>query len=137
MGLTFEPAHYVYWDFIRKLRNNPDVKKGFVNQEHITVPAQQSYMSWHWDNYYVAVDGGETVGYCGVVDDDIRFCVHPDSQGKGYGSKMLDFLAETYPLAIGKVKHGNVPSSKAFGYAGYDLFKEDEEFLYYKLPDDI
>ena len=24
-----------YWEFIRQLRNHPDVKKGFIEQEHI------------------------------------------------------------------------------------------------------
>ena len=42
-----------YWEFIRKLRNDPRVKKGFVKQRRISRKAHAKYMEKYNDCYYV------------------------------------------------------------------------------------
>ena len=59
------------------------------------------------------------MGYYGVVEDDIRFCVHPDHQKKGIGTKMLKHLKERHPGASAIVKLDNEPSLKVFKKVGY------------------
>ena len=45
-----------YWDFIRDLRNNKQVKQGFIQQDNITKkePSRDSSPIpgvWHWNFY--------------------------------------------------------------------------------------
>ena len=47
-------------------------------------------MLQHNNNYYICLDNEEFMGYVGVIDNDIRVATHPDFQGKGVGSFMID-----------------------------------------------
>ena len=80
---------YLYWEFIRNLRNLEGVREGFIQQETITQEQQQDYMSQYNDYFYICLYKGEPAGYIGVIDDDIRVATHPDYQGKGIGSFMV------------------------------------------------
>ena len=40
-----------YWEFIRNLRNDPRVKKGFVKQKRISAKAHRKYMEKYNDRY--------------------------------------------------------------------------------------
>ena len=69
--------------------------------------------------YWVCVTyTGVPLGYVGVIDNDIRFCVEPACQGLGIGTYMLRFVKDKFPDASGKVKVNNTASKKAFEKAG-------------------
>ena len=72
-----------FWEFIRNLRNHPDVKGGFVEQKYITKKEHETFMKKNNNNYYVCVLSGEPVGFVGNIDNDIRVATHPDFQGQG------------------------------------------------------
>ena len=108
-----------YWEFIRNLRNHPDVKTGFVYQEHITEEQQQAYMSKYEKCFYICLHDGIPAGYVGVIDRDIRVATHPDFQGKGVGKFMINELMKEHPDAFAKVKIENEASVRLFEKCGF------------------
>jgi GNAT superfamily N-acetyltransferase len=121
-----------YWEFVRLLRTDERVVDGFVENVQITQPQQQAYMEKYSDSYRIALFNGEPAGFVGVVDDDIRVCTHPNFQGKGLGKFMIDACMKIWPTAYAKVKLGNVASDKLFLSVGFEEFKRDENFTYYR-----
>jgi hypothetical protein len=121
-----------YWEFIRLLRTDERVVDGFVENVQITPPQQQAYMEKYSDSYRIALFNGEPAGFVGVVDDDIRVCTHPNFQGKGLGKFMIDECMKIWPNSTAKVKLGNTASDKLFLSVGFEEFKRDENFTYYK-----
>lgn len=135
-NLTIQKVYYKDWDFILWLRNKQ--KDGFVQQHEISKEEHYEFMTKYGENYYVVGTPlpcdyyfDNCYGFVGVVNNDIRFAVHPDCQNKGIGTFMLKFIKERYPEAIGKVKHDNIASSYAFTKAGFQVFHSDEQFCYY------
>lgn len=108
-----------YWEFIRHLRNHPDVKTGFVFQDHISEEQQKVYMSKFGDCFYICLVDEKPAGYVGVIEDDIRVATHPDFQGKGVGKFMIDELMKEHPDAFAKVKIENEASVKLFEKCGF------------------
>ena len=108
-----------YWEFIRHLRNHPDVKTGFVFQDHISEEQQKVYMSKFGDCFYICLVDEKPAGYVGVIEDDIRVATHPDFQGKGVGKFMIDELMKEHPDAFAKVKLENEASIKLFEKCGF------------------
>jgi ribosomal protein S18 acetylase RimI-like enzyme len=131
--VTLIPNSEEHWEFIRNLRNDPKVKDGFVNQDHITVEQQVEYMKKYNDNYYLCLDieREEVVGYIGQIDGDIRLAVSPDKQGLGYGRLMLEMFMKLHPFAHAKVKLGNFRSMDLFERNGFSVHSVDENFYYY------
>jgi ribosomal protein S18 acetylase RimI-like enzyme len=121
-----------YWEFVRLLRTDERVVDGFVENVQITQPQQQAYMEKYSDSYRIALFNGKPAGFVGVVDDDIRVCTHPNFQGKGLGKFMIDACMKIWPTAYAKVKLGNVASDKLFLSVGFEEFKRDENFTYYR-----
>ena len=121
-----------YWEFVRLLRTDERVVDGFVENVQITQPQQQAYMEKYSDSYRIALFNGEPAGFVGVVDDDIRVCTHPNFQGRGLGKFMIDGCVNIWPTAYAKVKLGNVASDKLFLSVGFEEFKKDEHFTYYR-----
>ena len=121
-----------YWEFVRLLRTDERVVDGFVENVQITPSQQQSYMEKYFDCYRIALIDNEPAGFVGVVDDDIRVCTHPNFQGKGLGKFMIDECMKIWPTAYAKVKLGNVASDKLFLSVGFEEFKRDENFTYYR-----
>ena len=124
----------IHWEFIRNLRNNEQVKKGFINQEYITREAHKKYMRTHWRYYFVCTHRGKRVGYIGVVDNDIRIAVLPEEQGKGFGRFMLTRIKWMRPAAFGKVKIDNIASQHLFLAVGYKEITRTREFIFYTNP---
>jgi len=124
----------LYWEFIRELRNMDGIRQGFIQQEPITAIEQARYMLQYNNNFWVClnVDGRRPlpVGYVGVIDDDIRVASHPDHQGKGVGSFMINEIMKICPTAYAKVKLDNEASIKLFERCGfkkrYYLMEKDE-----------
>jgi ribosomal protein S18 acetylase RimI-like enzyme len=110
-----------YWDFIRTLRNNPNVQSGFIEVGNITKIQQDAYMAKHSDEYFICLYDDNPVGFVGVVEDDIRVCTHPDHQRMGVGLFMIEEIRRLYPQAFAKVKIDNISSLRMFEKAGYEL----------------
>lgn len=121
-----------YWEFVRLLRTDERVVDGFVENVQITQHQQQAYMEKYSDSYRIALFNGEPAGFVGVVDDDIRVCTHPKFQGKGLGKFMIDGCMKVWPTSYAKVKLGNTASDKLFLSVGFEEFKKDEHFTYYR-----
>ena len=112
--VSITPEHY---EFVRELRMNPQTKGGFLEEAQISKEDQEKYMIKHGQNYYVCLLYDVPVGYIGVLDDDIRFCTHPNYQGKGVGAYMLREAKKLYPNATGRIKKDNTASQRAFDKA--------------------
>ena len=115
-----------YWEFIRDLRNDPSVKTGFIEQDHISSNTHREFMQRYGSCFYLCVDDSgkdaETatpLGFCGVIDDDIRVAVSPSHHGKGVGYFMITKLSEKYPSALAKIKMDNKASLALFEKCGF------------------
>lgn len=120
-----------YWEFIRNLRNNPEVLDGFINTSHITEERQCKYMKINHVHFKVCLFDGEPCGYFGVINKDIRICTHPKYQRKGVGLFMLNEIAKYYPEAIGKVKTDNHKSKALFEAAGFSVERYTDDFIFF------
>ena len=109
----------IYWDFIRDLRNHPDVKEGFVKQNHISREEHIRFMSKHGVQYFICLVDDEPAGFVGVIDNDIRVATHPKFQGVGVGKFMVNELMRLFPKSHAKVKINNEASLKLFESCGF------------------
>jgi ribosomal protein S18 acetylase RimI-like enzyme len=122
-----------YYEFIRTLRIHEDNISGFINQSQISKEDQINYMSEYKNNYYICINEfDQPLGWIGQVDNDIRLCVEPTFKNMGVGTFMLGELYKLYPNANGKVLKNNIVSNKLFIKCGFTLYKEDNNFKYYK-----
>jgi len=110
-----------YWEFIRNLRNMDGIRQGFIRQEQITPDQQKDYMAENGEYFYICLADGEPSGYVGVIDNDIRVATHPDFQGMGVGSFMINEIHKLYPAAQAKVKVVNIASFSLFVKNGYKV----------------
>jgi len=113
--------NYVYWEFIRNLRNLDGVRQNFIQQEVISEKDHESYMKKNSHFFYICVDNGSPMGYIGIIDDDIRVATHPDHQGKGVASFMVNEIMKSHPNAQAKVKIQNEASRKLFEKSGFEI----------------
>lgn len=114
---------------IRNLRNDPRVKSGFIEQCYIEEDEHKEFMLKNFKNFIVACANDNFAGYAGVINNDIRVCVHPDYQGIGVGKKLINELTLRYPHAKAVIKVDNLASQKLFESCG---FGRKEEFYLYK-----
>ena len=110
-----------YFEFIRRLRNDPRVKEGFIEQAHITREQQTAYMAQHASDYIVALCDEVPAGYAGSVEGDIRVCTHPDFQGRGIGEALIRDLINRFPGSVAKVKVDNQASRRLFESCGFEV----------------
>ena len=108
-----------YYEFIRQLRNNEVVKKGFVQQREITSIQHQDFMKKYACNYYICLVDGAPAGFVGQIHEDIRVATHPDFQGQNVGTFMINELMKKFPSSIAKVKIDNEVSLKLFEKCGF------------------
>lgn len=108
-----------YFEFIRELRNDPRVNRGFIEEAHITPEQQTAYMSVHANGYVIALVGDRPAGYAGSVEGDIRVCTHPDFQGMGVGRALIRELMRRFPRSVAKIKIDNVASRRLFESCGF------------------
>lgn len=109
----------VYWEEIRNLRNDEEVKKGFIEQEFITEEVHMEFMKKHSDKYLIALCENEFAGYVGVIKEDIRVAVAPRFQGIGIGKYMISKIMEKYPNSCAKIKPENKASLALFKACGF------------------
>ena len=108
-----------YWEFIRKLRNTDGVRQGFVQQREIGAVEQARYMLKYNNNFWICVADDKPAGYVGVINNDIRVATHPDFQGQGIGTFMINEVMKLEPNAYAKVKLENEASIKLFERCGF------------------
>ena len=111
---------YVYWDFIRKLRNLDGVREGFIEQEIISEEDHERYMKENSNYFYICLDKSIPIGYIGIIENDIRVATHPDYQGKGVASFMVNEIMKINKKAVAKVKIDNMASLKLFERCGFE-----------------
>lgn len=116
---TFVKNEEKYYDFIRCLRCDKDLKSGFVEQANITPEQQTRYMEKHKDEYYIALLDNEPVGFIGVVDNDVRLAVKKAFQRKGVASFMLKEISKIYKDFDVLVKEDNFASLQMFKKNGF------------------
>lgn len=119
--LEFVKNEEKYWEFIRELRTMDGVSHGFVEQGNITAEQQQEYMKQFNNNFYICLYKSEPAGYIGIIENDIRVATHPQFQGKGIGSFMVNGMMEIYPNAYAKVKIDNIASYNLFKKCGFKV----------------
>jgi RimJ/RimL family protein N-acetyltransferase len=112
---------YLYWEFIRNLRNLDGVREGFIQQQIIQPLQHEQYMKQFSNCFYICLYNGEPAGYIGIVNDDIRVATHPDFQGKGVGSFMVKEICHINPNAAAKVKLDNEASLALFEKCGFKV----------------
>ena len=120
MKKTLLPNNKKYWEFIRGLRNHSDVKKGFINQKHISLHEHTEFMKKYGHLFYICLVAATPVGYVGVIDGDIRVATHPDYQGKGIGKFMIEEIMIKFPDSYAKIKVDNDASLKLFKSCGFE-----------------
>jgi len=108
-----------YWEFIRQLRNHPDVRVGFIQQEDIEKECHEEHMLRYGLFFYICLVDNQPAGYVGVINRDIRVATHPDFQGKGVGKFMINELKKIHPDAFAKVKADNEASLRLFESCGF------------------
>ena len=97
----------------------PGVREGFIQQNTISQQDHENYMKKNSHFFWICLDKGSPIGYIGIIDNDIRIATHPDYQGLGVGSFMLNEIMKVYPNAIAKVKIANTASLKLFEKNGF------------------
>ena len=110
---------YIYWEFIRNLRNMDGVRQGFIEQDIISKESHEQYMKKNSEFFWICIDKGHPIGYIGIIDYDIRIATHPDHQGNGVASYMLNEVMKIFPNAIAKVKVDNPASLRLFEKCGF------------------
>jgi RimJ/RimL family protein N-acetyltransferase len=84
-------------------------------------------------NYWICLSGNTPVGFVGIVDNDIRLAVQPNTKGLGIGTFMIQELIKNHKDGTAKVLLDNLSSQKVFEKNNFTNYKSDEKFKYYKL----
>lgn len=107
-----------YYEFVRLLRTDPRTCNGFIEQVSISLEQQKSYMSKYCNNYYICLYKDLPVGYFGIIDNDIRYCVVPYYNNLGIGTYILQYIKSNFPKAVGRIKKSNLSSIRVFDKVG-------------------
>lgn len=119
----------IHFEFIRKLRNHPQLRHGFIQQDEISQVDHAKYMLKYGTQYFICLLSGEPVGFIGVIDDDIRLAVDPSFQNLGVARFMVEEIIKMYPTAQAKVKISNSASMSLFESLNFT-----KEFVLFKQP---
>jgi len=104
-----------YYEFVRLLRTDERVCRGFIEQVKITPEQQKEYMKRYENCYWICLYNECPAGFIGVIDNDIRICTHPDFQGKGVARQLLA-AAETSLHTMG-CSRATLDTTKLLGRA--------------------
>jgi GNAT superfamily N-acetyltransferase len=111
--------NYIYWEFIRNLRNLDGVREGFIEQDIISSEDHQEYMLKYSDCFYICLVDETPAGYVGIIEGDIRVATHPNFQSQGVGKFMINNIMNLNPAACAKIKIDNQASLRLFKSCGF------------------
>ena len=109
-----------YWEFIRNLRNNSQVKKGFIQQKDVETDEHEQFMNRNGERFYICLLNDTPVGYVRSINGDISVATSPDYQKMGIGKFMINEIMKIFPESYAKVKIENEASLKLFESCGFE-----------------
>lgn len=115
------PVKNIHYDFIRNLRNDTQVKLGFINQSVISHEDHLKYMEINNPYYRICLLNDEPIGYVGVIGNDIRVAVSPSHARIGAAKFMILSILKEFPGATAKIKIDNSASLELFKSCGFEL----------------
>tara|TARA_Y100000310_G_C20687695_1_gene820152 strand:- start:2125 stop:3321 length:1197 start_codon:yes stop_codon:yes gene_type:complete len=124
-----------HWDVILELRNDPIVKRGFIQQDKISKLDHYNFMKKNSENYIVCLRDDRFLGFAGVVDNDIRVAVKSALQGQGCGKYLIKKIIDKFPNSCAKIKKENISSIKIFEANGFSEVSRDETMVYMQKND--
>lgn len=124
-AISIEKCEQSHWADILKIRNL--ARDFFLNNSLIDSATHEKFMQKHSANYVVAVIDrsqlsaikDQVVGFCGVVEDDIRVAVHPLYQKLSIGKRLLENINSSFPNATAKIDINNTASVALFESCGF------------------
>lgn len=119
-----------FYDFIRKLRNDEENQKGFLEKVNISLDQQIKYMEKYKNCYFICLENDNPVGYVGVVDNDIRVCTDTNYKKSGAGTFMINEIKKIYPESTAKILKTNHASLNLFKKCDFEVVSLDENFYY-------
>ncbi|AOT69332.1 GNAT family N-acetyltransferase [Geosporobacter ferrireducens] len=147
MCIQFILAQQKDCDLLFQWTNDIDVRNNSFCSEPI---AYESHVEWFHSKtcsdqclLYVCYHGEEPIGQIRIDILDgigfINYSVAKAYRGKGYGTMMLKGIFDVIQQnktsmrkLLGRVKHENIPSQRAFEKAAYAFRKEEGYIEYYK-----
>lgn len=121
MNLKLVKCEPMYWEFVRKLRNDSNNLEGFVKTNFITEQDQIKYMSEYQKYYYICLSDNIPVGFIGEINGDIRICTDHNFKNNGIGKFMVNELLKLNSNVFAKIKVTNDISLKLFKSCGFEL----------------
>ena len=111
---------YDYWDFVLEVRNL--TSKGFFIQDRGLKSDHVDFMLENYDTYRICINEFDMpLGFVAHVDNDIRIATHPECQGEGVATFMLNEFMLEFPEAVAKVKYDNIASLNLFESCGFQV----------------
>lgn len=127
MNLKLVSCDKQYWEFVRRLRTDPENQIGFFTYANITSEQQFNFMEKNASRYRVCLLKNKPVGYVGLVGEkEVTYCVDSKHAGKGIGTYMIDTFGKEFNNLEALVKPENIASQKVFEKLGY------KKLIYYK-----
>ena len=123
MKVTLRKVLKKDWDYILKLRNEPNFSKFFYNQKKISKKEHYNYLEKQKKNSgfvnWIISYGKKDVGYVRILDEDVSIMIDQKFHSKGIGVNALKILEEnaknlSIKKLIGKMMIDNKSSQKIF-----------------------
>lgn len=132
---------------IWEIRNHPDIRKvsnntGKIEFENHDNWFQKKYFYENNNFCFIADYGGEIVGYCRFdhkKEQDVyivSIAIDPGHHGKRFGGYLLAGAIAQAAITkniIAQVFKENIISAKLFLRNGFEIYKEDENVVFYVL----
>ena len=108
-----------FWDFIRDLRNNEEVRKSFFNDNIVTKSEHYQFMQTNGKDYWICLKNNKPIGYVSIREKEVSIATEPREHGKGVASFMLEEMIKKVPNLIARVKVDNITSVNLFEKYGF------------------
>jgi len=116
-----------YYEFIRKLRTDPEITKSFLSQAKISKDDQIKYMTKNCDGYFICLKNDLPVGFIGIVAKDLRLAVSKNGHKQGIATFMLSKINEMNLDYDVQIKSDNVASINFFKKNGF--IKKESKYV--------